>query len=167
VSWVGFLLIIVAAFVLMEPLTAATHRWVMHGIGEWFHRSHHRSRRKPGWERNDWYPVAFASIVMFGFWLGFNTELTALVPLGIGITLYGIAYALVHDGYIHRRIDPFGTRPIDALDRLADAHRIHHLYNAAPYGMLVPIVPAELRARAALTARDPFLARSSVPQTTG
>ena len=26
----------------MEPLTAATHRWVMHGIGEWFHRSHHR-----------------------------------------------------------------------------------------------------------------------------
>ena len=165
-SWVGFVLIIVVAFVLMEPLTAATHRWVMHGIGEWFHRSHHRSRRKPGWERNDWYPVAFASIVMFGFWLGFNTELTALVPLGIGITLYGIAYALVHDGYIHRRIDPFGTRPIHLLDRLADAHRIHHLYNAAPYGMLVPIVPAELRARAALTDRDPFLARSTVPQTT-
>ena len=156
-----------ATVVVMEGFAYVMHRWVMHGIGEWFHRSHHRSRRTPGWERNDWYPVAFAAIVMFGLWLGFNTSLTALVPLGIGITLYGVAYALVHDGYIHRRIDPFGTRRIDALDRLADAHRIHHLYNAAPYGMLVPIVPAELRARAALTDRDPFLVGSPVPQTTG
>jgi beta-carotene 3-hydroxylase len=153
-----FLLIVVVGFVAMEPLTAATHRWVMHGIGEWFHRSHHRPGRKPRWERNDWFPVAFAAIVMFGLWLGFNTSLTGLIPLAIGVTLYGIAYALVHDGYIHRRIDPFGDRPIPALERLADAHRIHHLYNAAPYGMLVPVVPAELRARAANTDRDPFAA---------
>lgn len=153
-----FLLIVVVGFVAMEPLTAATHRWVMHGIGEWFHRSHHRPGRRPRWERNDWFPVAFAAIVMFGLWVGFNTSLTALIPLAIGVTLYGIAYALVHDGYIHRRIDPFGDRPIPALERLADAHRIHHLYNAAPYGMLVPVVPAELRARAANTDRDPFAA---------
>jgi beta-carotene 3-hydroxylase len=153
-----FLLIVIVGFVAMEPLTAATHRWVMHGIGEWFHRSHHRPGRKPRWERNDWFPVAFAAIVMFGLWLGFNTSLTALIPLAVGVTLYGIAYALVHDGYIHRRIDPFGDRPIPALERLADAHRIHHLYNAAPYGMLLPVVPAELRARAANTDRDPFAA---------
>ncbi len=153
-----FILIVVVAFIAMEPLTAATHRWVMHGIGEWFHRSHHRPGRKPRWERNDWFPVAFAAIVMVGVWLGFNTSLTALIPVAIGVTLYGIAYALVHDGYIHRRIDPFGERPIRALERLADAHRIHHLYNAAPYGMLVPVVPAELRARAANTDRDPFAA---------
>jgi beta-carotene 3-hydroxylase len=166
VSWVGFLLIIVAAFVLMEPLTAAAHRWVMHGVGEWFHRSHHRAGKTTGWERNDWFPVAFASMVMLGFWLGFNTSLKALVPIGMGITLYGVAYALVHDGYIHRRIDPLRTRKIVALERLAEAHRIHHLYNAAPYGMLVPIVPAQLRARAARTDRDPFAVRPSVPQPT-
>jgi beta-carotene 3-hydroxylase len=151
-----FVLIVIAGFVAMEPLTAATHRWVMHGVGEWFHRSHHRSGRTPGWERNDWFPVAFASIVMLGFWVGFNTDLAALVPLGIGVTLYGAAYALVHDGYIHRRIGVFGARRIAVLDRLADAHRIHHLYNAAPYGMLAPVVPADLRARAARTDRDPF-----------
>ena len=149
-------LIVIGGFLLMEPLTAATHRWIMHGVGEWFHRSHHRPGASSGWERNDWFPVAFASLVMLGFWLGFNTSLAALVPLGIGVTLYGIAYALVHDGYIHRRVDPFGTRRIAALDRLADAHRIHHLYNAAPYGMLAPVVPAVLRDRAAGTDRDPF-----------
>ena len=152
-----FLLIVVVGFVLMEPLTAATHRWVMHGIGEWFHRSHHRPGLRPRWERNDWFPVAFAAIVMVGLWLGFNTSLAALIPLAIGVTLYGIAYALVHDGYIHRRL-PVGSKPIPVLERLADAHRIHHLYNAAPYGMLVPVVPAELRARAANTDRDPFAA---------
>ena len=153
-----FALIVVVGFVVMEPLTAATHRWVMHGIGEWFHRSHHRPGRRPRWERNDWFPVFFATIVNFGLWLGFNTGFTALIPVAIGVTLYGIAYALVHDGYIHRRIDPFGTRKIPTFERLAEAHRIHHLYNAAPYGMLVPIVPAELRERAARTDRDPFAA---------
>ena len=155
-SPIVFALITIGGFVLMEPLTAATHRWIMHGVGAWFHRSHHRPGTSSGWERNDWFPVAFASLVMFGFWLGFNTSFSALVPLGIGVTLYGIAYALVHDGYIHRRIDPFRTHRIAMLDRLADAHRIHHLYNAAPYGMLAPMVPTELRDRAARTDRDPF-----------
>jgi beta-carotene 3-hydroxylase len=162
-----FALIVAGGFVLMEPLTAATHRWVMHGVGAWLHRSHHRPGRAAGWERNDWFPVMFASIVMFGFWLGFNTELTALVPLGIGVTLYGMAYALVHDGYIHRRLRVFGARRITALERLADAHRIHHLYNAAPYGMLVPIVPAELRARASTTDRDPFVSASTATTAAG
>jgi beta-carotene 3-hydroxylase len=150
-------LIVVGSFVAMEPLTAATHRWVMHGVGAWFHRSHHRPGAPSGWERNDWYPVFFAAIVMAGLWLGFNRDgFVSLVPVGIGVTAYGMAYALVHDGYIHRRVDPFGNRRFAGLDRLADAHRIHHLYNAAPYGMLLPIVPAELKERAQQTRRDPF-----------
>ena len=155
-STTSFALTLAGGFLLMEPLTAATHRWVMHGLGAWLHRSHHRANRAPGWERNDWFPVAFASIVMCGFWVGFNTELTVLVPLGIGVTLYGAAYALVHDGYIHRRLGVFGQRRCALLDRLADAHRIHHLYNAAPFGMLAPVVPAALRERAKHTNRDPF-----------
>jgi beta-carotene 3-hydroxylase len=157
VSVPAFALIVVVSFLVMEPITAATHRWVMHGVGEWFHRSHHRPGRKPRWERNDWFPVVFAAIVMFGLWLGFNRDgYAALVPMAVGVTLYGIAYGLVHDGYIHRRIDPFGTRSNAYLDHVAASHRIHHLYNGAPYGMLVPVVPVELRDRAARTDRDPF-----------
>ena len=156
-SVAAFVTIVVVSFLAMEPATAATHRWVMHGIGEWFHRSHHQPGRKPRWERNDWFPVFFAAIVMFGLWLGFNRNgFAALVPMAIGVTLYGAAYALVHDGYIHRRIDPFGEHRNAYLDHVADSHRIHHLYNGAPYGMLAPVVPAELRAKAARTERDPF-----------
>ena len=39
----------VVAFAAMEPVTAATHRFVMHGVGMALHRSHHR-RTHRGWE---------------------------------------------------------------------------------------------------------------------
>lgn len=161
VSWTSVVYAIVA-FVLMEPLTAATHRWVMHGIGEFIHRSHHRARQGR-WETNDWYPVMFAGLVNIGFLAGFNWDgFAALVPIGIGVTAYGAAYALVHDVYIHGRIGLFAGGRVAALDRLADAHRIHHLYSAAPFGMLVPIVPTALRSRADLTERDPLARRPLV-----
>lgn len=146
----GSLAIAVAGFVLMEPLTALTHRYVMHGIGVALHRSHHR-RVRPGespqrWEANDAYPVMFAAVVMLGFAAGFNVSgLGALVPLGIGITAYGMAYALVHDVYIHRRIPMFGDRQLPGLERLAAAHRVHHDRNGAPYGMLVPVLARSSR----------------------
>ena len=150
--------IAVVAFALMEPVTAATHRWVMHGVGEFLHRSHHR-RRVTTWEANDWYPVMFAAIVNVGFFAGFNWDgFGSLVPVGVGVTVYGMAYAVVHDVYIHGRLGWFDGRRIGAFERLADAHRIHHLYNAAPYGMLAPVVPAHLRDRAARTARNPIAA---------
>jgi len=146
----GSLAIAVAGFVLMEPLTALTHRYVMHGIGVALHRSHHR-RVRPGespqrWEANDAYPVMFAAVVMLGFAAGFNVSgLGALVPLGIGITAYGAAYALVHDAYIHRRLPVFGDRQVPGLERLAAAHRVHHDRNGAPYGMLVPVLARSSR----------------------
>jgi beta-carotene 3-hydroxylase len=150
-------LVAVGGFIAMEPVTYAAHRWVMHGIGERLHRSHHRAGSR-GWEANDLYPVAFAAIVIMGFAIGFNVPGGGvLVPLGIGITLYGAAYGFVHDVYIHRRL-PGGWRPRKnaAWDHLAQAHRIHHLYQGEPYGMLLPIVPAALRARAQRTERDPL-----------
>lgn len=149
-------LIIAIAFVVMEPVTYAAHRWVMHGIGEFLHRSHHRPGSS-GWEANDLYPVAFAAVVLVGMALGFNVNgLGDLVAVGVGITLYGAAYALVHDVYIHRRV--LGWRPPRSRvgDHLAEAHRVHHLYNGEPYGMLLPIIPAALKARAARTQRNPL-----------
>lgn len=149
----------VVAFAAMEPITAGIHRWVMHGFGGFLHRSHHRPRTSR-FETNDWYPVIFAAIVNLGFFAGFNVNgLGALVPVGVGITLYGAAYALVHDVYIHGRLGWFLNRHVPAFDRLAAAHRIHHLYSEAPYGMLLPVVPRELRLRSRATTRDPLVTR--------
>ena len=133
--------LVIAAVTGMEPVTAGTHRFVMHGPGVVLHRSHHR-RTHHGWERNDAYPVMFGALVCIGLWLGFHTpRLADLVPIGVGITLYGAAYALVHDVYIHRRLHWFGDRRVPGLERLATAHDVHHHRGGAPYGMLVPVVP--------------------------
>jgi beta-carotene 3-hydroxylase len=143
-------LIVGLAFVAMEPVTYVAHRWVMHGIGVRLHRSHHRSVALRRLEANDWFPVMFGSVVMLGMAIGFNAPgWSVLVPIGVGVTLYGLAYALVHDGYIHRRIPGIGDRQSAMLERLAEAHRLHHRFNSEPYGMLFPIIPAALKARAA------------------
>lgn len=152
----SFVLVAAISFVVMEPVTAAAHRWIMHGIGVRLHRSHHRPGTT-GWEANDWFPVMFAAVVIGVLWLGFNRNgLAGLVPIGAGVTAYGAAYAVVHDVYIHGRLAWFGGRQVAVLERLAAAHRVHHLYGGAPYGMLLPVVPAELRDRATRTERDPL-----------
>ncbi len=134
-----------AAFAAMEPVTAATHRFVMHGIGICLHRSHHR-HASGRLEANDAFPVMFAALVCLGLWIGFNApRWSELVPIGVGITAYGAVYALVHDVYIHRRLRLFGDRRFAALDRLAGAHALHHRFGGAPFGMLVPVVPTRVR----------------------
>lgn len=143
------ILVAALAFVVMEPVTAATHRWVMHGVGWFLHRSHHRELASR-FEANDAFPVAFASVVCTGLAVGFNVDgWSVLVPAGVGVTAYGAAYALVHDVYTHGRLRWFGERRIAVLDRLAAAHRLHHRFNRAPYGMLLPVVPRAVRERVA------------------
>ncbi len=147
-----------AAFLAMEPVAYAAHRWVMHGAGWVLHRSHHRLRSADGCrlEANDGFPVMFAAITVVGMSVGSaRPRARALLPVGAGVTAYGAAYAFVHDVYTHRRL---GSLPaVGPLDRLRAAHALHHRFGGEPYGMLVPLVPAALRRRAAAEpAGDPF-----------
>jgi beta-carotene 3-hydroxylase len=140
--------IVVASFLIMEPVTYLTHRYVMHGFGAFLHRSHHR-RNSTGWEANDLYPVLFGGSVCIALAIGFNVAgFSAVIPVGIGVTLYGLTYALVHDVYIHGRL-PLFRKPVARLEVLAERHELHHRFNGEPYGMLLPIVPKALLQRAA------------------
>jgi beta-carotene 3-hydroxylase len=139
----------------MEPVTALAHRYVFHGPGMVIHRSHHRPSPRR-WEANDAFPVVFAAITIVVIAVGtWRPGLGALVAVGAGVTAYGASYAIVHDLYIHRRLS-FLPERVALLEPLREAHRIHHLYGGAPYGMLAPVVPRELRARASSTDRDPI-----------
>lgn len=146
------LAVVAVAFVLMEPFTYLAHRFVMHGPGMGLHRSHHRrwpARRPddPFLEANDAFPVMFAGATMLALALGFNVAgLSFLLPVCVGSTLYGMAYAFVHDVYIHGRLG--WRRRMPVLDRLAAAHELHHRFGGEPYGMLAPVVPASVRRRA-------------------
>ena len=149
----------VLAFALMEPLTYLAHRYVMHGVGRRLHRSHHRrwpSRGPddPFLEGNDVFPAVFAAVTIVALALGFNVDgLGSLIPVCVGVTAYGVAYALVHDVYAHGRL-PVRFESA-TLDRLAAAHELHHRFGGEPYGMLLPVVPAAVRRRAAAAAPRP------------
>lgn len=142
-------LVAAAALVLMEPVTALVHRFVMHGFGMGWHRSHHEPPRR-ALEANDLFPVVFAAatIVLLAVGVSVSRAPSLLVPIGIGVTAYGAAYLLVHDVVIHRRI-AFLHVPDALLRPWREAHNVHHLFARAPYGFLAPIVPGELRRRAA------------------
>lgn len=135
------------AFIAMEPVTYAAHRWVMHGAGWILHRSHHGAQAGR-LEANDAFPVIFAALTIAVMALATEVRsLRLLLAVGVGVTVYGAAYAFVHDVYIHRRLGRLPAwRP---LERLKVAHSIHHRFGGEPYGMLCPLVPKALRERAA------------------
>lgn len=141
-----FVLITMGAFLIMEPLTALAHRAVMHGFGWGWHRDHHNPRPH-GFERNDRFPVVFAVIAAALIITGASAPAAwFLLPFGIGITLYGLAYAIVHDLAIHGRLGPLRPRG-RWMTFLQSAHAAHHRTNAAPYGMLWPVVPRNAQRR--------------------
>lgn len=158
-------MIVVVSFVAMEPVTYLAHRFLMHGIGWVLHRSHHLPPAGR-WEANDAFPMIFAAVTILAMAAG--SSLPAIHPIevvGVGVTLYGLAYMFVHDVYIHARL---GRLPRTALlERLKEAHAIHHLYGGEPYGMLVPVVPRQLRARAAGVAYDPSTRRARPRRVAG
>ncbi len=132
----------------MEPAVALAHRRAMHGWAWGWHRSHHQRDGGP-FEANDLFPVVFAAATVAAMAAG--TTVDALAPLlwvGSGVTAYGVAYLVVHDLYIHRRLGVLPGAGTHLIRWLAEAHRIHHLYGRGPYGFLLPVVPGELRARA-------------------
>jgi beta-carotene 3-hydroxylase len=118
------LVIFLAAFAGMEVFAWWTHRYVMHGALWCWHRSHHEPRDGV-FELNDLFAVIFAMPAILFIWLGVNVS-SWWLPLGLGITAYGAAYALFHDGMVHQRFPvPLDGRRSFWRARV-QAHCIHH-----------------------------------------
>ena len=119
-----FALVVIAVLFLMEVTAWASHRWIMHGWGWGWHRSHHEPRE--GWfETNDLYAVVFAGVAIVLIALG-TAGWHPLEWVGAGMTAYGFLYFLAHDGLVHRRW-PFRYVPRSGyLKRLYQAHLMHH-----------------------------------------
>lgn len=135
-------LLAIAAFLLMEPVSYATHRWVMHGVGMVWHASHH-APPAGRFERNDWFPVVFSTVGIALFALASSgPRIGELAWIGGGVTAYGLCYLAVHEIYIHRRVGRTVRLPDNRyLERVRAAHRAHHDTGAESYGMLLPLRP--------------------------
>jgi len=136
-------------FLIMEPITYLSHRYIFHGFGLRIHQSHHAYEQKSfkGFEFNDFYPGISALLTMSIIALGiFVPSLHILKSFGFGVTLYGMSYFFIHDLVIHERLSFIRMKP-DTFPWHYHAHRIHHAFGGEPYGLLFPIVPKQLKER--------------------
>jgi beta-carotene 3-hydroxylase len=122
-AWIFPAAIVVTTVLIMELVAAAVHRFIMHGWGWRWHRSHHEPRAGR-LEKNDLFGLIFAGFSLLLFVLGANWPL--LWWIGLGMLVYGLLYAVLHDGFVHRRL-PMPRLPRNGyLKRLIQAHRLHH-----------------------------------------
>jgi beta-carotene 3-hydroxylase len=139
-TWIGLL---VATFVAMEAVAYLLHRFVMHGPLWVLHESHHRPR-SGRFERNDLFGVFFALPSMALIYAGTHGSPLAL-PIGIGMTAYGMAYWGFHDFLVHRRLRHSLAPKSSYLKRIVRAHLVHHRthtkHGATSFGFLYSGAP--------------------------
>jgi len=121
----------------------ATHKYLMHGLGWYFHKDHHQPT-KGVFEKNDVYFLIYAIpswlLIMFGMMAGNDIR----VSIGSGIALYGIAYFLVHEVFIHQRLSWFKRTDNVYFRAIRKAHKVHHKHLGKEHGecfgmLIVPI----------------------------
>ena len=117
--------ITISAFLGMEFIAWAAHKYVMHGFLWFLHKDHHVLTGKP-LQKNDSFALIFAIPSALGFILGSLYNNNILFYTGLGILFYGIAYLFVHDIFIHRRIKVFAKPNNTYLKAVLFQHRKHH-----------------------------------------
>ena len=148
-----YILIGFAAFCFMEFVAWSNHKYLMHGSLWKWHKDHHRSDSKKAemslhteakhLEKNDRFFIMYATPAIVLMILGLALHYPSLVAIGIGITVFGITYFLIHDVIIHERL------PLHFLQRkenryitaIQKAHLAHHRPKTKKdfhtYGLLV------------------------------
>lgn len=112
----------------MEFVAWFAHKYVMHGFLWKWHEDHHKPHTVPGFfQKNDLFFLVFALPSAACYILG--TAVAGLFPLlfvGIGISVYGLIYFLIHDVYIHRRFRWFRQLDGSYSRAILRAHGAHH-----------------------------------------
>ena len=135
-----YFLIALATFIIMEPITWLTHRYVMHGFLWYLHEDHHQ-KGKGFFEKNDAFFVIFAVPSWLCIMLGSMHQTYWVVSIGAGIALYGFAYFVVHEIIIHQRFKLFSRSNNRYIKVIRWAHKMHHKHlnkeEGESFGMLL------------------------------
>ncbi len=120
------IVITIVTFVIMECVAWLSHKYLMHGIFWFFHEDHHQhnSNIEP-FEWNDFFFLLFAfpGIVLLA--IGIH-NFSIPFWIGLGITVYGFAYFLIHDVFIHRRLKWLRNIDSSYFRAIRRAHKVHH-----------------------------------------
>ena len=100
-------LFVLSAFAGMEAVAWLAHKYIMHGILWKLHKDHHKKESEGFIEHNDFFFLIFALPGIASLFFGARNNYNFLFWIGVGITLYGLCYFLVHDIFIHQRFKIF------------------------------------------------------------
>lgn len=127
-SWLFYIGCIFAAYIGMEFMAWFTHKYIMHGILWKWHEDHHKPDLKEGFfEKNDRFFLVFAIPSALCYMFGsLYQDYRFLLFIGIGISLYGLTYFLIHDVYIHQRFKWFRQLDGKYSRAILRAHGAHH-----------------------------------------
>ena len=136
-EWYIAALLVLGAFFFMEFVAWFSHKYVMHGFLWILHKDHHiRDGRKFEW--NDVFAVIFAVPSFLFIIYGINAGFDWRFYIGAGIALYGLAYFLFNDVFVHGRLPFLQKLSNSYLRATITAHLDHHKPNAHyNYGFLV------------------------------
>ena len=123
-----YLGIVILTYFTMELVAWAAHKYLMHGLLWNWHEDHHRPHhQKQGFfEKNDRFFLVFAIPSALSYIIGSTTSHYWLFWVGVGISLYGLTYFLIHDVYIHRRFKWFKQLDSKYSRAILRAHGAHH-----------------------------------------
>lgn len=131
---------VLAAFCAMEGVAWFTHKYIMHGLLWSLHKDHHKKESEGFLEHNDFFFLLFAIPGILALYFGREQGFSFLFWIGLGITLYGLAYFLVHDVFIHQRFRLFRNTNSYYLKAIRRAHKMHHKHltkeEGESFGML-------------------------------
>ncbi|TLV04096.1 beta-carotene hydroxylase [Dyadobacter luticola] len=119
-------LIVIGAFTAMECTAWLAHKYLMHGALWFLHHDHHQRDDGDFFEKNDYFFVIFATPGIACLGVGVAQGFNYWFWIGLGITIYGFTYFLVHDIFIHQRFKMFRNTESAYLKAIRRAHKMHH-----------------------------------------
>jgi beta-carotene 3-hydroxylase len=126
--------IVLISFLGMEAVAWLAHKYVMHGLLWYLHKDHHHKESKGFFEHNDFFFLIFALPGIVALFVGLQQDFSFWFWIGLGITLYGFAYFLVHDVFIHQRFKWLRNSDNNYFRAIRRAHKMHHKHLGKEYG---------------------------------
>ena len=125
VYYIGIVLITICV---MEFVAWFSHKYIMHGLLWNWHEDHHQPHHEGDgfFEKNDLFFIIFAIPSAISFIIGSSTPQVWAFYVGIGISIYGLIYFLIHDVYIHQRFKWFRQLDSKYSRAILRAHGAHH-----------------------------------------
>jgi beta-carotene 3-hydroxylase len=92
-------------------------------------------------------------LIVYGFEGAPGVLREAAFGVGVGMTVFGLAYLAVHDGFVHKRLPLAFLERFSYFRRVREAHKAHHSRpHAVPFGFFLG--PWELKASERAAAEE-------------